>query len=71
MSQAAGASGAQSQRRAASLRGLREAETRPVNVQRFADAQRDAWVEAHGWRGIDGIGWGKDRNRMGKSLKIL
>ena len=68
MSQAAGASGAQSQRRAASLR---EAETRPVNVQRFADAQRDAWVEAHGWRGIDGIGWGKDRNRMGKSLKIL
>ena len=56
---------------AASLRGLREAETRPVNVQRFADAQRDAWVEAHGWRGIDGIGWGKDRNRMGKLLKIL
>ena len=68
MSRAAGASGAQSQRRAASLR---EAETRPVNVQRFADAQRDAWVEAHGWQGIDGIGWGKDRIRMGKSLMIL
>lgn len=37
---------AQSQRRAASLRGLREAETRPVNVQRFADAQRDTFDRA-------------------------